>query len=183
MLEKFPRQIILPDGLNLTMRLLTPDDASGLYRFFMSLPEEDRRYLHYDVSDRRLLEKWAGNLNYDQVLHLVVEVDGWIVAQATLNFQSYGWGRHVAEIHIALTPEFQRRGLLEELLQELTRVLAGSDIEKVLARLVTSRERVIAAFEKAGFKKLSVLTNYVKDLRQQYEDIALMVIELQSQAG
>jgi L-amino acid N-acyltransferase YncA len=183
MLDKLPRQITLRDGLNLTLRPVTPGDASGLYSFFMSLPEEDRRYLRHDVADRRLMEKWAGNLNDDQVLALVVEEDGPIVAQAILNFQSSGWGRHVAEIHLTLTPEFQRRGLAEALLQEISRLLAGSDVKKVLARLVTSQEGVIAAFEKAGFKKLSVLTNYVKDLRQQYADIALMVNELQPQAG
>jgi hypothetical protein len=45
---------------------------------------------------------------------------------------------------------------------------------------VTDRQGVITAFEKAGFSRLTVLKNYVKDLQsQQYADITLLVKELQ----
>jgi len=179
MLEEYPRKITLPDGLSLTLRPMTKDDQYGLYSFFVSLPEEDRRFLRNDVADRKLIEKWARNLDYDRVLPIVAEYEGRIVANATLHYQTFGWRRHVAEIQITITPEFQRRGLAAALLEEVTRLAAKSRVTKLLARIVTSREGVITSFERAGFKKLSVLRQYAKDLQQPRDaDLALLVKEL-----
>ena len=44
MLEEYPKEITLPDGLICILRPMTRDDQDALYRFFISLPEEDRRY-------------------------------------------------------------------------------------------------------------------------------------------
>ena len=56
---EYPKKIALPDGLGLTLRPMTRDDQYGLYNFFISLTEEDRRTLRNDVTDRKLIEKWA----------------------------------------------------------------------------------------------------------------------------
>ncbi len=179
MLEEYPKKITLPDSLRLTLRPMTRDDQYALYNFFINLAEEDRRFLRNDVTDRKLIEKWARNLNYDLVLPILAEHDGRIVANATLHYQTFGWGRHVAEIRISISPEFQGRRLGAALLKELTHLAAQNGVKKLLARIVTNREGVIRAFERAGFKKLTVLQNYVKDLQtQQYADIALLVKEL-----
>ena len=180
MLEDYPRKITLPDGLSLTLRPMTPYDQYALYSFFISLGAEDRRFLRNDVTDRKLIEKWARNLNYDRVFPILAEYDGRIVASATLHYQTFGWGRHVAEIRVTIAPEFQGRRLGKALIEELTGLASRSKVKKLLARIVTNRQGVITAFEKAGFSRLTVLKNYVKDLQsQQYADIALLVKELQ----
>lgn len=180
MLEEYPKKITLPDGLSLTLRPMTRDDQYALYRFFISLAPEDRRSLRNDVTDRKLIEKWVRNLNYDRVFPILAEHDGQIVANATLHYQTFGWGRHVAEVRVTITPEFQGRRLGAALLQEITRLASQSKVKKLLARIVTSREGVIRAFERAGFSQITVLKNYVKDLQsQEYADIALLVKELQ----
>ncbi len=180
MFEEYPKKITLPDGLSLTLRLMTRDDQYALYSFFISLAPEDRRFLRNDVTDRKLIEKWARNLNYDRVLPILAEDDGRIVANTTLHYQTFGWGRHVAEVRVTITPEFQGRRLGAALLDEITRLASESKVKKLLARIVTTREGVIRAFQRAGFSQLTVLKNYVKDLQnQQYADIALLVKELQ----
>ena len=85
MLEEYPKEITLPDGINLTLRPMTRDDQYALYNFFVSLAGEDRRFLRNDVTDRKLIEKWARNLNYDRVLPILAEYKGAIVANATLD--------------------------------------------------------------------------------------------------
>jgi L-amino acid N-acyltransferase YncA len=182
--EEYPKNITLPDGLILKLRPMTRDDQYGLYTFFVSLPQEDRRFLRNDVTDRKLIEKWVRNLNYDRVLPILAVDDGRIVANATLHYQTFGWGRHVAEVRVTITPEFQHRKLGRALLEEITRLASQSKVKKLLARIVTTREGVIKAFERDGFQKLTVLKNYVKDLhQQQYADIALLVKELQAEAS
>lgn len=180
MLEEYPKKITLPDGLSLTLRPMSRDDQYALYSFFISLAAEDRRFLRNDVSDRKLIEKWARNLNYDRVLPILAEYDSRIVANATLHYQTFGWGRHVAEVRVTVAPEFQGRRLGAALIEELTHLASRSKVKKLLARIVTNRQGVIKAFGRAGFSQLTVLHNYVKDLQsQQYADIALLVKELQ----
>jgi L-amino acid N-acyltransferase YncA len=180
MLEEYPKKITLPEGLSLTLRPMTRDDQYALYSFFINLGEEDRRFLRNVVTDRKLIEKWARNLNYDQVLPILAEYEGRIVANATLHHQTFGWGRHVAEIRVTVAPEFQGRRLGSALIEELTALASQSKVKKLLARIVSTREGVIKAFERVGFSQLTVLKNYVKDLQsQQYADITLLVKELQ----
>ena len=64
MLEDFPKKLTLPDGAGLTLRAMTRDDQYELYSFFIGLSEEDRRFLRNDVTDRKLIEKWARALDY-----------------------------------------------------------------------------------------------------------------------
>src|SRR3974377_932602 len=79
--EDYPKKITLPDGFSLTLRPMTRDDQYALYSFFISLAGEDRRFLRSDVTDQKLIEKWARNLNYDHVLPILAEYDGLIVAR------------------------------------------------------------------------------------------------------
>lgn len=179
MLEEYPKKITLPDGHGLVLRPMTRDDQYVLYDFFFRLAPEDRRFLRNDVTDRKVIEKWARNLNYDQVLPILAEDDGRIVANATLHYQTFGWGRHVAEVRISIIPEFQGRKLGLALLEEISRLAAQGQVKKLLARIMVSREGAIRAFERAGFRPLTVLKNFVKDIHsQQYADIALLVKEL-----
>jgi L-amino acid N-acyltransferase YncA len=184
MFEEYPRKITLPDGLSLTLRPMTRDDQYGLYHFFNGLTKEDRRFLRNDVTDRKVIERWARNLDYERVLPVLAEYDGQIVANATLHYQTFGWGRHVAEVRITIAPEFQGRRLGAALLEEIIQLAAKGKVKKVLARIVRTRGGVITAFERAGFRQLTILKNYVKDLhQQQYADIVLLVKEMQPATG
>jgi hypothetical protein len=98
MLEEYPKKITLPDGCSLTLRPMTRDDQYALYSFFVNLTGEGRRFLRNDVTDRKLIEKWARNLDYDRVLPILAEHEGHIVASATLHYHTFGWGQHVAEV-------------------------------------------------------------------------------------
>ncbi len=140
MLDEYPKKITLGDGTALTLRPMSRDDQFALYSFFISLAPEDRRFLRNDVTDRKLIEKWTRNLNYDRVLPILAINEGRIVANATLHYQTFGWGRHVAEIRVTISPEFQKRGLGAVLLEELSHLAARSRVKKLLARIVTNRQ-------------------------------------------
>ena len=90
----------------------------------------------------------------------------------------------MAEVRVTIAPECQGRRLGAALLDEITHLAAQSKVKKLLARIVTKREEVIRAFERAGFNKLTVLENYVKDLQnQRYANIALLVKEVPANAS
>ena len=182
MLEDYPKEIILADGVLLTLRPIRREDEDGLYRFFLSLPERARRSLRHDVTDRRLIEKWCRELNFEKALGLVAELDSVIVGSSTLFMQPYGWERHIGEIRITIAPEFQQRGLGSLIVQEMEKIASQRNVEKLMARFVSTRESLISAFERQGFKQVAVLKNFVKAIHSdEYRDIVILVKELATQ--
>ena len=178
MLEEYPKQVTLKDNTALTLRPMTRDDEHSVYMFFSSLPEESRRYLRNDVTNRKIIAQWMRQLNYDKTIPIMAEYNGKIIASTTLHLQTFGWGRHVGEVRMVIDPALQGRGLSGLLFDEISRVGEKIGLKKLVARIVTARAEVIKAFENSGFSRVAVLEKYVKDMRQQYADIAIMVKEL-----
>lgn len=179
MLEKYPKEITLQDGFICILKPMTRDDQDALYRFFMSLPEEDRRYLRNDATNRILIEKWCRELNYNKVLPILAVHENRILANATLHRQTFGWGMHIGEIRITVAVDFQQRGLGSLLLEELSGLALKYNLEKICAKVVASRTYVIRAFEKNAFVREATLKNFVKVLYgKNYEDIAVLVKDL-----
>jgi L-amino acid N-acyltransferase YncA len=178
MLEEYPRKVTLKDGTAITLRPMTRDDEQGVSTFYGSLPEETRRFLRSDVTDRKLIARWMRELNYEKTLPIIAEHDGKIVAGSTLHRQTFGWGRHVGEVRVVIAPAFQGRGLGGLLTDEICQIAVRNGLKKLVARIVTARVDAIAAFEKSGFTRIAVLEKYVKDMYQNYADIAIIVKEL-----
>jgi len=179
MLEEYPKEITLQDGLDCTLRPMARDDQDALYRFFMALPDEDRRYLRNDATNRILIEKWCRDLNYNKVLPILAKRDNRILANATLHKETFGWGMHVGEIRITVAEDFQQRGLGSILLAELSKLAHDHNLKKLCARIVASRTYVTKAFEKNDFYQEATLKNFVKILSaNQYEDIVVLVKDL-----
>jgi len=180
MLDNYPKTFNLKDGTSIILRPMTRDDEHDIYLFFSSLPEETRRYLRNDVTNRKIIAGWMRELNYDITLPILAEHEGNIIAITTLHRQTFGWGRHVGEVRVVLRPDFQGRGLGSLLFQEICVIAVTSGLKKLVARIVTAREDAIKVFEKSGFKRIAVLKGYVKDINRNYADIAIMVKDLVS---
>ena len=178
-MEAYPKKIELKDGAVLTLRTMNRDDQNALYKFFTSLPAASRRFLRNDVTDKRIIEKWVRDLNFEKVLPILAEFEGRIVANVSLHRQTFGWGRHVGEIRIAVADDFRGRGLSSVLLDEVSHVAARQGLKKIVARVITSRQGTMKAFHNVGFQNVAVLKRYVKDIYQKrYADIAILVKEL-----
>ena len=179
MLEEYPKEITLQDGFICILRPMTRDDQDALYRFFISIPEEDRRYLRNDATNRILIEEWCRELNYHKVLPILAEHENRILANATLHSETFGWGRHIGEIRITVAADFQQRGLGSFLLEELSKLALKYNLEKLCAKVIASRTYVTRAFEKNGFAQVATLKNFVKILYDKnYEDIDVLVKDL-----
>jgi L-amino acid N-acyltransferase YncA len=182
--EEYPKEVTLKDGFRCTLRPMNRDDEGALYRFFVSLPEKDRRYLRHDPTNRRILEKWCRELNYDKVFPILAVHERRVLANATLHRQTFGWGRHVGEIRITIAADFQQRGLGSLLVEELSRLARKGNLEKLCARVVATQTDVIRVFKKNGFSQASILKNFVKDVHEEiYRDVAILVKDLDRKQG
>ena len=178
MLEGFPKTVTLKNGAELTLRPMTRDDENDVSRFFGSLPRETTRFLRNDVTNRKVIAGWMHELNYEKTLPIIIEQGGRIVASASLHRQTFGWGRHLGEVRVVIDPAFQGRGLGGLLLEEVSRVGAGRGLKKLVARVVSTQDGVITAFERSGFHRVATLEKYVKDVKHHYADLAIMVKDL-----
>ena len=178
MFEKYPKKVTLKDGAFVTLRPMTRDDEHSVYMFFNSLSETTRQFLRNDVTNRKIIAGWMRDLNYEETIPIIAEYEGKIVANATLHRKTFGWGRHVGEVRIVIDYDFQGRGLGGIILNELCDLANANRLKKLVARIVTARVDAIKAFESSGFASVAVLKNYVKDINQNYADIAIMVKEL-----
>ncbi len=179
MLQDYPKEALLKDGFSCTLRPMISDDLEGLYRFFVSLPAKDLRYLRDDPTDRRLVEKWCREINYDRVLPILAEHEGRIIANATLHRQTSGWGKHVGEIRVTIATEVRQRGLGFRMVEELSSLARAAGLDKLCARAIASQTDAITVFEKNGYSLVATLKNFVKDVHQdEYQDIAILVKDL-----
>jgi len=179
MLDEYPKRMTLDDGFEFVLRPMTQSDGDKLYRFFVSSPESDRRYLRNKTVDRILIESWCRNIDYGQVLPILAEKQDVLIANGTLHRQTHGWSKHIGEIRMTVASEYQHRGIGNILIKEIACLARKAALERLMARVVASREYVIDLFEGNGFKQIATLKNFVKSVvDNSYKDIAILVKDL-----
>ena len=172
---QYPKSEVLKDGSQITIRPLRKEDEKILHEYFLRLPPEDRMCLRDDVTDPKVIENWILDLDYDVVLPLVaLDVDQ-IVANGTLQFDPVGWTKHQGEIRITCDPGYRKKGLATTLIENLMWIAADFGLEQLTAEIAPALDEAYFLFEKLGFKEAAVLKDFIKDLKDNYQDLVLMV--------
>jgi RimJ/RimL family protein N-acetyltransferase len=175
---EFPKPITLKDGTAVTLKGMTSRDRDALHAFFERLPPEDTKFLKDDVRKPEVVEAWCRDINYGRVFPLLAEVDGSIVADATLHRRAYGWLRHVGEIRFAVDPAYRRKGLGAHLIEELILFAIEQGLEKLLAEVLADEVAAERALERFGFQRAGVIPGLVKDHTGNYRDLHILVLDL-----
>jgi L-amino acid N-acyltransferase YncA len=181
-LAKYRNLMTLPDGTRVLLRPLVPNDRDGLISLFTHAPEEDRRYLRQDVTDRDLVASWAEDVDYTSVFPLVAVVNDRIVGDATLHFRE-GAHRHQGEVRIFLAQEVRRRGLGTQMLRTLIDIGRSVGLHQLIAWIVTDQGPVIRAFKELGFERHCTLPKYFMLPDGSTRDIVLMILQLVEYRG
>jgi ribosomal protein S18 acetylase RimI-like enzyme len=174
-LSEYPKTCHLKDGTEVTLRPLVADDKFNLLKFFRDLPEKDRLFLKEDVTEKEVINRWIDHLDYDQVLPILAEMNGEIIADGTLHMNKYGWSRHVGEIRIAVAESYQTRGLGSVLAHELVGHAQKIGLEKVQAQVIESEVGAIVMLERIGFEIGAVLKDYVTDTKGGKQNLVIMI--------
>ena len=174
-LSEYPKTCHLKDGTEVTLRPLVADDKFNLLNFFRDLPEKDRLFLKEDITEKEVINRWFENLDYDQILPILAEAEGEIVADGTLHMNKYGWSRHVGEIRIVVAEKYQGRGLGSLLAHELVGQAQKAGLEKVQAQVIENEVGAIVMFERIGFQIGAVLKDYVTDIKGGKQNLVIMI--------
>jgi ribosomal protein S18 acetylase RimI-like enzyme len=97
------------------------------------------------------------------------------VANGTLQFDPVGWTKHQGEIRITCDPGYRKKGLATILIENLMQIAADFGLEQLTAELAPALDEAYFLFEKLGFQEAAVLKDFIKDLKENYQDLVLMV--------
>jgi len=168
----------LKDGTEVILRPMTKADEEALHKFFQELTEDQILVLRHNVKDRKVIHKWAVNLNFERVIPLLALVGEEIAADATLHRTSYGWKRHIGVVRMVVAPKYQGLGLATLVLNELVRLGHELGLEKLWAEVPLEAVKAIRACRNAGFVCRAVIEGLVKGVDNRNRDILIMVCDI-----
>lgn len=178
--ERFPKAGKMEDGSRVIIRPLIPQDETALIQFFASMPDEDVIYLRDDVKDPNVIRHWCQNLDYETTLPLIADIEGKIIADATLHQEKRGWKSHIGTIRVSIHPDYRGKGVGRLLMEELIQIALDIGLVKLDAEFIAEQTRSIAIFEKLGFVNMAVLPQHVMDIKGESHDLVIMVYDLRA---
>lgn len=177
-LERYPREITLRDGARLTLRPMVREDADRLWDFFRRIPPEDKMYFREDVGRKKVVERWAENLEYDSVLPVLALEGDSVVGDATLHRNKSGWKQRVGTIRIQIAPDFRHRGLGTAMIREMRHLGEKAALHYLLAEAIEEQQSAIRAFEKMGFERVGLYRNFVNDQKGRFHNLVVLLYSM-----
>lgn len=168
----------MKDGTEVTIRPLVPQDADRLMDFYGALPEEDRKYLKFDVTDRKVVVKRLRRVESGDDIRIVAVHGGLIVASGALELSGEAWSKHQGEIRVIIARPFQKRGLGTIMIRELYFIAVQNRIQTIVARMMRPQVGAQKIFRRLGFREESMMPDFVKDLQGSSQDLIVMTCDV-----
>ena len=178
MLDEYPKDIVLTDGTQVTLRPLVQTDGDALVDFFQRISADDRWYLRHDVTDATLIRSWVTALDYDRVIPIIALREGHLIGDATLHRHRYGSSRHVGEIRLVIDPAVRAKRLGTWMVLDLIQLATGLGLEKLVAEIASSETAAIQALRQLDFVREAVVPELHKDKTGKSYDLVIMVKNL-----
>ncbi|MFQ5343196.1 MAG: GNAT family N-acetyltransferase [Anaerolineae bacterium] len=159
-LERYPKEVTLGDGTRITLRPLRESDTEMLLDLFQGVSEHDLRFLKDNVADPQVVRNWTANINYARVLPIVAEIDGRIVADATLHHKAIAPYADKGELRMFVHVEFRRQGLGDILFQEIRDIARDLGLRKLVMEIFVDETGLIDMLQRRGFTREAILPVY-----------------------
>jgi acetyltransferase len=169
---------MMKDGTEVTIRRLAPNDIDKLMGFYGSLPEEDRRYLKFDVTDQMVVAKRLRRVEQGDDIRIAAIHGGLIVASGALELSGEAWSKHQGEIRVIVARPFQHRGLGTIMIRELYFIAVQNQITTIVARMMRPQAGAQTIFRRLGFREETMLPDFVKDIRGSAQDLLIMTCDV-----
>jgi GNAT superfamily N-acetyltransferase len=179
-LEKFPLTAKLRDGTAVTIRPLGKRDDVKLHKFLLGVPEEERLFIKPPILDRKLVQQWCKQADFDRNLPLLVLHGHKVIGEATLHQRFGGWKRHVGLITLLTHPEYRGRDVSKILITELIEIAKHCGLRRLEAEVNGERKIALQVLSQFGFNKLMHLEDYVLDMKAVTHDYVLLGLDLKT---
>jgi RimJ/RimL family protein N-acetyltransferase len=168
----------LKDGTGILIRTLTLNDLEQLMAFYSSLPYEDRKYLRIDVTDKSTVEKRIRDVECGIAVRIIALLNNNIIAIGALELGSDDWHKSLGELRVAVSRDFQRKGLGLIMLRELYCIAVDHKVEKIVVKMLRPQIAARKICKKLGFREELFLPAYVKDQDKKDQDLLIMTCNI-----
>jgi ribosomal protein S18 acetylase RimI-like enzyme len=176
---RYPKECVLKGCQEVVIRPLAFEDEQLLFRFFKEIPEEDRWYMRYNVTDSGVIKKWFESIGAGTVESIVALCGDRIIGHGSLHIRGFGSTRHVGRFRIIIHPEFRMQRLGTWMALDLIQLALDKGLEILRTDLVVGPEDVaIDALRKLDFVKRSEIKDYAKDHQGNRHNLAIMIKRL-----
>ncbi len=176
--HRFPQEAVLRDGRRVLLRPFVRKDVAALHEFFLRIPESARRFAWDRVDDRKVIERWGRELDYEKVFPLLALDGGRIVADATMHRRDRGPLRRVGRVKWMIDPDYRGVGLGALMVNHFIDAARAIGLTHLNCMLISDLEadavRVLTDF---GFRAYSI-PGYGADPDGNPHDMTLMVLQL-----
>ena len=181
--ESYPKEIKLPDGQQIRLRLMQPADRDRVLRFACSLPPDDLLFLRTDITEPAIVDAWIAALQAGTTITVLAEAGSELAGYASLHLEQARWTRRVGEIRVQVEPAFRGLGLGRCLTTEIFELGQTRGLKKMAAMMTPDQTGAHAAFEKLGFQVEALLQDWVEDRSGRPRDLLVMSYDLERLNG
>jgi len=164
----------LKDGTTVKIKKLTPNDIDLLMAFYKALPLEDRKYLKFDVTDRKVVTKRLKRVESGDDIRIAAVHDGLIVASGALELSGEAWSKHQGEIRVMVAQPFQQKGLGTIMIRELYFIAVQNNLQTIVAKMMRPQVGAQKIFHRLGFREESLMPDFVRDIKGESQDLIVM---------
>jgi len=175
----FPKEIKLPNGAPVTLRLMTHEDRDQILAFARALPQDDLLFLRTDITEPAGVDEWIRNVDRGDTATVIAEADGQLVGYASVHSDQARWTRRVGEIRVQVCAKFRGVGLGRHLASEIFHIGQLRGLKKMAAMMTPDQAGARAAFEKLGFQVEALLQDWVVDRDGRPRDLLIMSHDLE----
>ncbi len=170
-----PKRELLKDGAEVLIRDMDPkQDFDALMKFYTELPDEDRRYLRIDVTNRKTMEQRIKLMDFGYHFRILAFSGDGIIGKGALELPFEEWRRHQGELRVIIARPFQRRGVGTLLMRELYRLALRKNVDTLSVWVMKPQEAAANLARKMGFRDQSILPDYVKDQTGEMQDLIIL---------
>ena len=168
----------LRDGTELTIRNLSGDDFQLSYNFFMSIPEDRRKYFRSDVLDVRHIKERCQDTEKGEILRRIALMNNVIVGDTSLEVDTDSWKSGTAYLRLVIDPKQVGKGVQYVLAKDIYEIAQDKNLKKVVAKFMRPQIDLMDIYQKLGFRMEGVLPDYVHDQEGKEQDLVVMVASL-----
>jgi RimJ/RimL family protein N-acetyltransferase len=166
------------NGVDVTFRLMVPEDRNEVLEFARSLPPEDLMFLRNDVTQEPAVDAWMAYLKNGRTISLIAEVEGKIAGYSSIHVNDALWTRHVGELRVLVGRESRGLGLGKRLTNEAFGIAKDLKLRKVTAQMATDQRSARGVFEHLGFRPEALLADHVMTRDGQTHDLLIMSYDI-----
>ena len=177
--DRYPRQVE-QGGVALELRWMSPEDQASVAKFAETLSPHDLLFLRRDITEPKVLQAWAGQVESGEISSLVAVGEPGIVGCSAIVVDDHSWSPHVGELRVLLGADYRSQGLGRMLIQESFLVAMDRGLEKLTAQMTADQDAAINVFQDMGFKPEALLRDQVKDNEGKYHDIVILSFDVRA---